>query len=666
MSDYQLEDTIFLPFTTRQFSDGVPTILTGSPVITGHRDANLTQFTTGITLSANFDGIAGLNMITVVATAANSYVAGEAYTLYISAGTVGGVSVIGEVVGHFTIEVSPVNWNRVAAPTTAVDLSATDIQLCDTTTVNTDVTALNDVAATDIVSAGAITTLSGAIVNVDLVDLCTTTTTNTDVTALNDVAATDIVSSGAITTSGGAVTTVTTATNVTTVNGLAANVLTAAATADDHIDLIWDETLAGHVTADTTGLLLNEWQDGGRLDLILDIIAADVVNIDGAAMRGTDSALLAADINLTAGALDVVTTVTNDVGITVAAAGLVWDEVLTGGTHNVVNSSGRRLRVIQEAGTYSFGHVFIDTVGGTAGTTNFENGVDILPSDTISNANTIATSVGLNRFAISPGSSITFVASQDAQEFEGENWTLALGGQSVSGSHFLGADVTGTGTGANEIHFEHCETGAMTIAGAHFDYCDISGTITLSAAATYTFIECAHAGTSVIDFGSGVLNTTVHLHGFMGAIEIQNMGQMGTDVLHFDSPGGQLTLNANCIGGTVNIRGVFELVDNSSGMTINRGGDIINDNATAAEVLTQVNTALDTAIVELTQGVPAITPSIRTGLMLMYMALRNQLDVQTSATDALEIHNDAGTQIAIKLLTDDGSDYREATMTTGV
>ena len=101
---YQIGETIFIPFTTRQFSDGVPTILTGSPVITGHRDANLTQFTTGITLAANFDGIAGLNMITVAATTGNSYVAGETYTLYISAGTVGGVSVVGEVVGHFDLD----------------------------------------------------------------------------------------------------------------------------------------------------------------------------------------------------------------------------------------------------------------------------------------------------------------------------------------------------------------------------------------------------------------------------------------------------------------------------------------------------------------------------------------------------------------------------------
>jgi len=208
--------------------------------------------------------------------------------------------------------------------------------------------------------------------------------------------------------------------------------------------------------------------------------------------------------------------------------------------------------------------------------------------------------------------------------------------------------------------------GTSTLATAHLIDCEIDGTITLSAAASYSFIACSHGGNATIDFGAAVGNTTVHFHSYEGSVTIANMGQTGTDTLHFDSAGGQLTLAASCVGGTVNMHGTFNFVDNSSGMTINRGGDIINDNATAAEVLTQVNTALDTAIVELTQGVPTATPSVRTGLMLLYMTLRNKFDSQTSGTDAIEIHNDAGTQIAIKLLTDDGSDYSEAKMTTGV
>ncbi len=81
-----------------------------------------------------------------------------------------------------------------------------------------------------------------------------------------------------------------------------------------------------------------------------------------------------------------------------------------------------------------------------------------------------------------------------------------------------------------------------------------------------------------------------------------------------------------------------------------------------AEVLVEVNAALDTAISELGVAVPATTPTLRTALMLLYMALRNKTIVQTSGTDALEVHNDAGTLITKKLLTDDGSDYSEAKM----
>lgn len=86
------------------------------------------------------------------------------------------------------------------------------------------------------------------------------------------------------------------------------------------------------------------------------------------------------------------------------------------------------------------------------------------------------------------------------------------------------------------------------------------------------------------------------------------------------------------------------------------------NNLSDSEVLTQVNAALDTAISELGVGAPTATPSLRTGLMLLYMMARNRVDVDTTGTDAMKIYNDAGTQIASKAITDDGTDYSEAKM----
>lgn len=78
---------------------------------------------------------------------------------------------------------------------------------------------------------------------------------------------------------------------------------------------------------------------------------------------------------------------------------------------------------------------------------------------------------------------------------------------------------------------------------------------------------------------------------------------------------------------------------------------------TTSEVLAQVNAALDTAIAELGVAAPSATPTMRTGLMLLYMALRNRT---TTTATAQTIQNDAGTTIATAALSDDGTTFTKA------
>lgn len=224
---------------------------------------------------------------------------------------------------------------------------------------------------------------------------------------------------------------------------------------------------------------------------------------------------------------------------------------------------------------YSLGAIWLDTDDGVSGTEAFVNGVADNPARTLANVITLSASTLLHRFVLTPDSAVTFGEAHTNEVWEGEGFDLALGGQDISGCHFTGADVSGTGTGSTEIHFDHCEIGIITIAEAHFDACDLEGVITLSGAVSYSFIDCAHGGgVPTIDFGSGVGNTTVHVHNYHGALLIKNMGQNGTDVLHFTSPDGKLTLDNTNIGGTVNLNGTFDLVNNGSGQTINAAGHI--------------------------------------------------------------------------------------------
>ena len=88
----------------------------------------------------------------------------------------------------------------------------------------------------------------------------------------------------------------------------------------------------------------------------------------------------------------------------------------------------------------------------------------------------------------------------------------------------------------------------------------------------------------------------------------------------------------------------------------------LND-LSAAEVNAEVVDALGTdALTELSQAKPTATPTIKTALMLLYMIARNKLT--TTATE-LGVYNDAGTKIAEKALSDDGTTYTEAEMESG-
>lgn len=101
--DYTVGDTLYFLFTTRRFSTGAPHQLAGTPVISAYENDSTTQITAGITLGVDHDTVTGLNLITVVASGANGFESGKDYHLVITTGTVDSVSVVGEVVGRFTL-----------------------------------------------------------------------------------------------------------------------------------------------------------------------------------------------------------------------------------------------------------------------------------------------------------------------------------------------------------------------------------------------------------------------------------------------------------------------------------------------------------------------------------------------------------------------------------
>lgn len=107
MRDITLGDTFTFCFTTRRFTTGIP-YTCASLALSVKEGANDTVITAGVSVDPDTGStpITGLNEGTVVASGANGYEAGKSYAVYISAGTIDSVSVVGEVVEQFTIQAS--------------------------------------------------------------------------------------------------------------------------------------------------------------------------------------------------------------------------------------------------------------------------------------------------------------------------------------------------------------------------------------------------------------------------------------------------------------------------------------------------------------------------------------------------------------------------------
>lgn len=123
LGDFRLSDTVNFDFTTTQ--SGVPTTLSGTPVVKCLAGSSGTPVTGGITLTPDFtvsaSPVTGLNHVTIVASGANGYATATDYRVIITAGTVGGVSVVGYVVEDFSIEHRSALMPTTPARTAVVD-----------------------------------------------------------------------------------------------------------------------------------------------------------------------------------------------------------------------------------------------------------------------------------------------------------------------------------------------------------------------------------------------------------------------------------------------------------------------------------------------------------------------------------------------------------------
>jgi hypothetical protein len=104
LGDYATSTVIYGKFTTYRPSSGAAYTLAGTPALSVYKDNSTTQSTTGVTLTADFDSVTGLHHFAIDTSADGTfYSAGSNFDVVITTGTVDSVSVVGTVVGSFSL-----------------------------------------------------------------------------------------------------------------------------------------------------------------------------------------------------------------------------------------------------------------------------------------------------------------------------------------------------------------------------------------------------------------------------------------------------------------------------------------------------------------------------------------------------------------------------------
>lgn len=231
--------------------------------------------------------------------------------------------------------------------------------------------------------------------------------------------------------------------------------------------------------------------------------------------------------------------------------------------------------VFQSVG-YANGAVWIDTVGGTAGTESYVNGVADNPVSTLADALTILSNVGLSKVYVTPGSSITFTNTRSNETWEGLGWTCALGGQELGTVHIVHAKVSGACTSSSgEVHIMNSHLDSISLGGdTHLSGCHFENTITLTATGDYIFENCdsevAGASAPTIDMGVAVGASNLAVRNFAGGLTISNLAS--GDVVSLDGTFGTITLNG--ADAQVEIRGIAKAVVNNL-----TGSPTVNDDS---------------------------------------------------------------------------------------
>jgi hypothetical protein len=328
------------------------------------------------------------------------------------------------------------------------------------------------------------------------------------------------------------------------------------------------------------------------------------------------------------------------------AAGDPWTTTLpgsyTGAQAGKIIGDNLDVAVSTRGTQYEDAAVWIDTVNGVTGTTSYVHGTQHNPVDSFAEAKTIADALGLKRFRVAPnviGDMVVISETIVGYSFIGKNWWLNLNGQSITNCPFEGPVVTGTATGTGLTFRDGIIAGTTLPSATVIDNCGLLGPIVLGGAGSYYIDKCYSAAVDpevppIVNFGTtGGQSNSVQINHYSGGIELQNIGQSGTDMCTVVG-WGRIDIDTSCNGGDIYIRGIFN-VNNASTSTVTEVASVTNR---FDDVDTEIATRMPTTHIDATVGKV-------NGVALVDVTTLNS---DMRGTDGASTHNAADAATAVR------------------
>jgi hypothetical protein len=341
---------------------------------------------------------------------------------------------------------------------------------------------------------------------------------------------------------------------------------------------------------------------------------------------------------------------------------------------------------------YADGAVWVKQTG-TSGTETFVNGTADNPCPW-SDALVIANSLGISRFRILNGETVTLSASIEHKTLIGKNWALELGGQYTHGAYIEGAVVSGTASGTSGAMFKECWiTNDVSVPPSDFDRCGIaaisSNPFVGNYAGQYNFIDCfslvAGSATPGFSFAGAGSNTTINLRRWSGGssiildndctlslevsvgggqtittgganVEIRGITRSATIHISGDSTVqinaviGPITIDGSATAAVVNIHGVCGVVSNSATNTTITNTAVSLSNTAGMYLAANQHVIVDSGTVTTLTNLPSIPSSWLTsaGTNADFITrVQSGLATPTNITNASGIHLDPAQSVNV-------------------